>query len=202
MQNRNYWIHGWSKLPALLDVEQKLKASMFQTNRPLPLENQPNCPILLKSITTPKTWGYNDICTYHETYCTGSNKQFYSFNECMRFMNALPKVSPVCGNGLLLSGNSSTCRFKHHFMIPLSPELHCFHIGYGNVADAENHYKCNDAVECTAASLAASDPTAINLIPDLADVNCTASDTNSYTTWVPPAMCPAQTGRRLRKSVI
>ena len=33
-------------------------------------------------------------------------------------------------------------------MIPLQPDLHCFHIGYGHRPDANGGFKCNDELEC------------------------------------------------------
>jgi len=145
-----------------------------------------------------KTWGVENICRYHDQYCTGTNKQFVSFSECMRFMGTLPAVSPTCGNGLILSGNSTTCRFKHSFMIPLEPSAHCFHIGYGNRPDAHGKFKCNDAIECVPSNPALSDPSAISLVASASDATCMAQDVSTYTVWQPPTqICPSSiVGRR------
>lgn len=149
-----------------------------------------------------KTWGVEDICSYHETYCTGANKQFASRTECMRFHAALPAISPACGNGLIMSGNSTTCRFKHHFMIPLDPEAHCFHIGYGDRPDKHGKFKCNDAVECVSTSPALSDGNLISLVASASDAQCMANDRNAYTVWQPPTgICPGSiAGRRMLRS--
>lgn len=93
-------------------------------------------------------YGIQSICDYHERFCTGENQQFHDFAECVRFMTALPVISPGCGIAGLTGGNSSTCRFKHHTLIPMDPKFHCFHIGYGHREDASGHFKCNDQVEC------------------------------------------------------
>lgn len=151
-------------------------------------------------VTDAPSWGIENICNYHEQYCTGSYKQFANFAECKRFMQALPRVSPACGNGLIMSGNSTTCRFKHSFMVPLAPQNHCFHIGYGDMPDSNGKFKCSDATECVPSSLAASDPTPLDLVPSAEDASCMAQDASSYVTWQPPSgVCPESiVGRRRR----
>jgi hypothetical protein len=114
------------------------------------------------------TWAHEDVCNYHDEYCTGSNQQFVDHAECMRFMNALPTVSAACGVPEALSGNSSACRFKHHYMIPFAPELHCFHIGYG-LPDAHGEIKCSEA-ECTGQN--AGNPALVNTVITAADKSC------------------------------
>eukprot|EP00579_Thalassiosira_antarctica_P025413 CAMPEP_0202010218 /NCGR_PEP_ID=MMETSP0905-20130828/17196_1 /ASSEMBLY_ACC=CAM_ASM_000554 /TAXON_ID=420261 /ORGANISM="Thalassiosira antarctica, Strain CCMP982" /LENGTH=476 /DNA_ID=CAMNT_0048568811 /DNA_START=21 /DNA_END=1450 /DNA_ORIENTATION=+ len=94
-------------------------------------------------------YGTEDICRTHTKYCLGANSQFVDYDECVAFMNTKPQYSAACGSQLPLGGDSLTCRFKHHFMIPLAPATHCPHI-----SDASN--KCNDNFECTAAHVAAA----------------------------------------------
>ncbi len=97
--------------------------------------------------TTSTTWGAVNICMTHELHCTGKNKQFDSFDDCMQFVGALPPISAACQDaGKLFAGDSLLCRMKHHFMIPFEPETHCFHIGRG-LKDADDHIKCIDS-EC------------------------------------------------------
>jgi hypothetical protein len=148
-------------------------------------------------------YGYpRDVCEYHETYCTGTNKQFVSKAECLRFMTALPPVSPACGNGGVFGGNSTTCRFKHHLMIPFNPSTHCFHIGYGDRPDTMGHFKCNDAIECPSPQ---QDGSALNLTMDAQTAACMAAsnavvDAPGYQT-VYPLVCtsaPVPSGRMLR----
>jgi len=91
--------------------------------------------------------GNERTCKIHELYCTGSNKQFTTFQACMDFQNALPLYSSKCGTGGILSGNSTMCRWKHASMIPLN-SMHCFHIGRGLTPDPLGHFKCNDELDC------------------------------------------------------
>jgi len=93
-------------------------------------------------------FGIQSICDYHERYCNGTNQQFADFAECKRFMTELPNISPKCGLAGSAGGNSTSCRFKHHYLIPLDPSVHCFHIGYGHRHDRDGHLKCNDELEC------------------------------------------------------
>ncbi|KAJ3075757.1 hypothetical protein HDU98_006995 [Podochytrium sp. JEL0797] len=78
------------------------------------------------------TWGPENTCKFHTTYCTGTNAQFDTEQECVDFLYSLPLYSPVCGFGHMLSGNSRVCRSKHQYMAPLSPEIHCAHLSRKN----------------------------------------------------------------------
>ena len=124
---------------------------------------------------TSSTWGIQGICDTHDMYCTGLNQQFSSRDECLRFMHALPAFSPVCGVGGIMGGNSTACRFKHHFMIPLDPSTHCFHIGYG-----DGVYKCNDVVECQYEYPALSDPAVIDVSTASSIHVCAVTDGDNY----------------------
>ena len=97
-----------------------------------------------------KRYGIEDVCRYHTAYCADDPKtrQYSSEKECLDFMRALPPYSAQCGENRPLAGNSTTCRFKHHFMMPTNPELHCPHIGKG-VKDINGKYKCDDIAECS-----------------------------------------------------
>ena len=80
------------------------------------------------------------------TYCTGEHKQFDSLGDCVNFYDRLPKTDPSCldrenGVSYALQGNTSLCRFLHHFMMKNSPELHCYHSGPG-FPDAHGKVKC------------------------------------------------------------
>lgn len=97
-----------------------------------------------------KRYGIEDVCRYHTKYC-GDNpewRQYKNEAECLSYMRALPAYSTKCGENRPLSGNSTTCRFKHHFMIPTNPALHCPHIGKG-AKDPNGKYKCDDEAECS-----------------------------------------------------
>jgi hypothetical protein len=71
----------------------------------------------------------SDICSVHEEYCSGTDRQFVGYLECMEFQLSLPRVSLACGNRAALSGNSKACRFKLHYLIPRNPEKYCPGIG-------------------------------------------------------------------------
>lgn len=140
------------------------------------------------------TWGVKGICEYHERYCAGGPfEQFHSTAECERFLTALPVVSPACGTGGILAGNSTTCRFKHHFMIPLDPSLHCFHIGYGDHPDSDGVFKCNDSYECDASkyppNTVLSDPAGIDLSTPAPTASCTAQDGQTFNGARDPHLC-------------
>lgn len=96
-------------------------------------------------------WGVQDICRYHTMFCANNpaTRQYDSEQECLNYMNSLPLYSNACGINRPLAGNSVTCKFKHHFMIPTHPELHCPHIGKTGAVDPNNHFKCDDAAECS-----------------------------------------------------
>ncbi|MHA1680954.1 MAG: hypothetical protein ACTSUE_08090 [Promethearchaeota archaeon] len=95
-------------------------------------------------------YGKENICRFHEEYCTGPNQQYADFDDCITYMNSVPDYSPACEDAqLILSGNSVTCRFKHAFMIPVAPEKHCPHIGRDGDPNRNNvEHKCEDAYEC------------------------------------------------------
>jgi hypothetical protein len=76
--------------------------------------------------------GLRSICKQQERFCTGANQQFASYNECTSWYEKLinsPAYSPVCRTAALASGNSSTCRAKHQFMVQINPAVHCPHLG-------------------------------------------------------------------------
>lgn len=95
-------------------------------------------------------WGVKDICKYHTMFCANNpaTRQYASEQECLDYMNSLPLYSDACGPNRPLAGNSVTCKFKHHFMIPTHPELHCPHIGRVGVIDPNHKFKCDDTAEC------------------------------------------------------
>jgi hypothetical protein len=135
-------------------------------------------------------WGIESVCETHERYCNSSeHRQFTDKAECIRFMTALPKISPACGLPLTNSGNSSVCRVKHHFMAPIDP-IHCFHLGYGDRVDPHGMFKCNDEIECYPGSPMAGDP---SLIPSLTSLKyfelCKAYKNLTYSGYRVPVVC-------------
>ena len=64
-------------------------------------------------------------------HCTAEagTLQFNTSNECEAYMTSLPMVDPACSDAYGPSsamGASLMCKYLHHFMIPLAPELHCW----------------------------------------------------------------------------
>lgn len=110
-------------------------------------------------------WGVKDICHYHTMYCANdpATRQYASEQECLDYLNSLPLYSNACGANRPLSGNSVTCKFKHHFMIPTHPELHCPHIGPAGSMDPNMHMKCDDAAECSTDQGQAAWPAVTNI---------------------------------------
>jgi hypothetical protein len=99
-----------------------------------------------------KRWGIEDICRYHTRYCADDpmTRQYASEQECIDYMNTLPLYTAACGPNRPLNGHSLPCKFKHHFMIPTNPKLHCPHIGPMGMMDPNHHFKCDDTAECSA----------------------------------------------------
>ena len=97
-----------------------------------------------------KRWGLEDICRYHTKFCAGdaSTRQYESEAACLQYLGGLPLYTPTCGPNRPMGGHSISCKFKHHFMIPTHPQLHCPHIGPLGKVDPNGHFKCDDAHEC------------------------------------------------------
>ncbi len=95
-------------------------------------------------------WGWEDICRYHTQYCANDprTRQYESEEQCRDYLRSLPLYTSACGPNRPMAGHSLSCKFKHHFMIPANPLLHCAHIGPKGKLDAHQHLKCDDAVEC------------------------------------------------------
>jgi hypothetical protein len=98
-----------------------------------------------------KRWGLEDICRYHTQFCAGDpmTRQYASEADCLEYLSGLPLYTEACGPNRPLAGHSISCKFKHHFMIPTNPMLHCPHIGPMGMADPNHHLKCDDVSECS-----------------------------------------------------
>lgn len=143
--------------------------------------------------TTSATWGVVNICMTHELHCTGKNKQFDNFDECMKFVGAAPPISAACQDaGKLFAGNSLLCRMKHHFMIPFEPETHCFHIGKG-LKDANDHIKCVDT-ECDDPLIRGGSLDLLTLKADATTAACIAAADAISTPANGPKLSPWPTG--------
>ena len=69
-----------------------------------------------------------------------------SVDECEDFYESLPLTDPACldrdnGVAYAVQGNTTLCRFLHHFMMKSSPEMHCYHCGKGR-PDVNHKIKC------------------------------------------------------------
>ncbi len=95
-------------------------------------------------------WGIEDICRYHTEFCADdpATRQYDSEAECIEYISSLPLYTEACGINRPLAGHSLACKFKHHFMIPANPALHCAHIGPLGMEDSHGHFKCDDEIEC------------------------------------------------------
>jgi hypothetical protein len=98
-----------------------------------------------------KRWGLEDICRYHTKFCADdpTTRQYESEQECLDYLGQLPLYTEKCGPNRPLNGHSISCKFKHHFMIPANPKLHCAHIGKVGQSDVNHHMKCDDDMECS-----------------------------------------------------
>jgi len=86
------------------------------------------------------------MCDKIQNDCTGPHKQFETVDECVGFYYMLSQANNECvddsGSAYTLQGNTTACRFLHHYMTQSSPEVHCYHVGYGHTADVHGHYRC------------------------------------------------------------
>ncbi|KAF2274437.1 uncharacterized protein EI97DRAFT_435269 [Westerdykella ornata] len=65
------------------------------------------------------------ICKKHEKFCTGTNKQYDSFDQCFKFLTQDIRV----GQSFELGMDTLLCRNVHEVMVAFRPEVHCSHIG-------------------------------------------------------------------------
>jgi len=66
----------------------------------------------------------NSICETTQTFCTGLNQQYASYQDCMSFLDAIPWGTWDRGNA-----NSTVCRQLHVGLTPVRPHIHCHHVG-------------------------------------------------------------------------
>jgi ABC-type multidrug transport system ATPase subunit len=85
---------------------------------------------------------FETICAQIQNDCVGEHQQFADYDECLDFYYNLPPVDPQCLEPTFLQGNTTLCRFLHHFMTQSSPDVHCYHVGRGHVADSRGHHRC------------------------------------------------------------
>jgi hypothetical protein len=98
------------------------------------------------------------LCERIMTFCIEKNQQYDSMEDCEAFMSSLPETDPACDRtsqtalqevSYSLEGNTSACRFLHHFMAApdFSPNVHCPHAGKtgGKSGDRNEDLKCSTA---------------------------------------------------------
>jgi ABC-type multidrug transport system ATPase subunit/cytochrome P450 len=108
------------------------------------------------------------VCENIQRDCTGANRQYNSVEACITYLDSLPAVDPECVSytasqdtavQYAAKGNTSACKFLHHFMAKSTPESHCFHSGPG-LPDNHGKIKCAPS-DCTS-----------ELIQQLEDYEC------------------------------
>jgi hypothetical protein len=106
--------------------------------------------IFVQTSDLSQRYGVEDICRYHTEFCAGdpATEQYASEQDCIDYIGSLPLYTNACGQNRPLAGHSLPCKFKHHFMIPTNPELHCPHIGMLGSHDPNHAFKCDDLYEC------------------------------------------------------
>ncbi len=103
-------------------------------------------PFYLMQKLHVKQYSTKFICKTHETFCTGANRQYESFDKCEKYMEQLPLKTPECGTVKMMYGHALPCIYKHSLMVAINPDLHCGHIGPSGM-DMEGNHKCH-AGEC------------------------------------------------------
>mmetsp|Transcript_23226 Transcript_23226/g.64944 ORF Transcript_23226/g.64944 Transcript_23226/m.64944 type:complete len:476 (+) Transcript_23226:113-1540(+) len=93
---------------------------------------------IIEAVSTKPSIG-ETVCDAVMLHCSQFGV-FPSKEACIGFWDSLPAVDPACRHATI--GNSQTCRLKHHYLMPLSPELHCFHVANGSLPDVEGNIKC------------------------------------------------------------
>ena len=91
------------------------------------------------------TGSIGSVCEVVMEHCTGEALQQYNTTEeCLSFLGSLPHHDQTCQDAFgeySAMGSSFMCKYLHHFMIPLSPEVHCAHAGKG-LPDVGGKYRC------------------------------------------------------------
>lgn len=120
-----------------------------------------------------------DMCTSIMAKCVGQHQQYDNYTACVQYLGSLPHHDPRCMGKFgqyNAMGQSLQCKYLHHFMTDLQPELHCYHVGPGK-PDVKNHSKCVPQ-DCDVKD--SSQP-----LPAASTVSCADSSVKSET----PRMC-------------
>lgn len=140
-------------------------------------------------------WGVEDICRVHTEYCAGDEHtlQYESEEECIAYISSLPLFSPACGPNRPLAGLSLPCKFKHHFMVPTNPHLHCAHIGPAGMHDMHGALKCDDDYECSDPNEGADWPAVTLIGPNTPQAIRNVFDANNVGWETEPMACAIPT---------
>ena len=65
------------------------------------------------------------ICSIAQTSCNGTNQQYNSTQDCLEHLTTKVRYGQAYEMGM----NTLLCRMVHQGMVPLSPDVHCSHIG-------------------------------------------------------------------------
>jgi len=123
-----------SELGAAVDPSSWLKRAAFFRDHAiiadLAVEIASNLKLLTNSVIT-------QICNTEAAMCLGPNDQYATVSSCTSFMNSIRYGSWDD----MTQHNTVTCRLLHLLLVPLRPEVHCFHIG------PDGGGKCHDIPE-------------------------------------------------------
>ena len=145
--------------------------------------------IYVQTADLSERWGAADVCRHHTQFCAADpeTRQYDSEQDCIDYLSTLPLYTEACGPNRPLAGHSLSCKFKHHFMIPANPQLHCPHIGKMGGVDPHGNLKCNDETECSADQGQASWPPVTEIgagtpeeIVELFEVSNVGSETEPF----------------------
>jgi hypothetical protein len=67
------------------------------------------------------------LCTEIQEYCVDANKVYDSVLDCVKFFATLPEIACDDRSEFFL-GSSKACRYVHHIMARLDPDVHCPHV--------------------------------------------------------------------------
>ncbi|KAF2014028.1 hypothetical protein BU24DRAFT_425032 [Aaosphaeria arxii CBS 175.79] len=78
------------------------------------------------------------VCNAHTSHCNGTNSQYASQDECMRFLTEEIRM----GQSFELGRNTLLCRNMHEIMLKYRPDVHCPHVGRsgGGMCDDNTSY--------------------------------------------------------------
>lgn len=113
------------------------------------------------------------MCRTIMAHCTGVHTQYNSTQVCRSHLRSLPLVDPSCAKKYgpnAAKGSSLLCKYLHTWMVPNTPELHCYHAGILGLPDANGSIKCSPH-DCDTAQVAVT--------RDVAP--CTATDAQRVT---------------------